>query len=106
MALAGDHLPWESGHPDERVTSLLLDLKQRLIVLPWSLFLFAEGTDAEVRATFHTHVVTVEGSGLRALLLAFASQSVAHLTEPDRTAKFASPHPGPQITALSVVENQ
>lgn len=104
--MAAEHLPWERGQPDERATSLLLELKQRLIVLPWSLFLFAEGTDAEVRATFHTHVVTVEGSGLRALLLAFASQSVAQLTEPDRTAKFSSPGPGPQITALSVMENQ
>ena len=106
MALAAEQLPRESGQSDERVTSLLLDFKQRLIVLPWNLFLFAEGTDAEVRATFHTHVVTVEGSGLRALLLAFASQSVAHLTEPDRTAKFSSPGPGPHITALSVIENQ
>ncbi len=104
--MAAEHLPWESGQPDERVTSLLLDLKQRLIVLPWSLFLFAEGTDAEVRATFHTHVVTVEGSGLRSLLLAFASQSVGQLTEPDRTAKFSGPGSGPQITALSVIETQ
>jgi len=102
--LAAEHLPWESGEGVERATSLLLELKQRLIVLPWSLFLFAEGIDAEVRATFHTHVVTVEGSGLRSLLL--ASQSVAQLTEPDRTAKFSTPGPGPQITALSVIGNQ
>ncbi len=34
-----------------------LQLRQRVYVLPWSLFLYAEGTDAEVKAQFHTHAV-------------------------------------------------
>ncbi len=39
-----------------------LQLRQRVYVLPWSLFLYAEGTDAEVKAQFHTHAVLVQGA--------------------------------------------
>ena len=55
----------ESG----RATSLVVHLKQRSYVAPWGLFLYAEGTDAEVRVTLHTHVVVVQGAGLSSLLL-------------------------------------
>jgi hypothetical protein len=88
-----------------RAASLIVQLRQRSYVFPWSLFLFAEGTDAEVRATFHTHVVTVQGAGLRALLSDLAAQTVCELTEPDRTAKF-SQSSGPHVTAVSVTQNK
>lgn len=96
---------WSANGNAQRVTSLLLELRQRFYVLPWSLFLFAEGTDAELEATFHTHVVRVQGSGLSALLADFADQSITRLIEPDRAAKFTQSR-GPQITAVSITENK
>ncbi len=41
---------------------MVVQLRQRVHVLPWSLFLYAEGTDAEVKAQFHTHAVLVQGA--------------------------------------------
>jgi hypothetical protein len=96
---------WEVVENGRRATSLLVQLRQRSYVLPWSLFLFAEGTDAEVRALFHTHVVLLQGAGLTRLLSDLADQVVNELVEPDRTAKF-SKSSAPQITAISVTENK
>ena len=90
---------------DGRSASVLIRLRQRSYVFPWSLFLGAEGTDAEVRLIFHTHVVSVQGAGLTALLGDLATQSVSELIEPDRSAKFTHA-PGPCITALTVIENK
>lgn len=88
-----------------RTTGLLVRLRQRSYVLPWSLFLFAEGTEAQVRAVFHTHVITLEGAGLSSLLSDLAAQRVTELLEPDRAAKF-SRGTGPCLTALSIAENK
>ncbi len=96
---------WQVVEKGRRATSLLVQLRQQTYVLPWSLFLFAEGTDTEVRALFHTHVVLMQGAGLTALLVDLATQAVHELMEPDRTAKF-SKSTGPQITAVSVTENK
>ena len=95
---------WES-EDDSRPVSLVVQLRQQAYVLPWSLFLFADGTDGQVRLTFHTHVVLVTGVGLGALLLDVATHSVRQLVEPDRTAKF-HPSRSPQVTAVSVTENK
>ncbi len=105
MATAsGGNAGWETAE-DGRATSLLVHTRQRSYVLPWHLFLFAEGTEAEVRAVFHTHVLAVQGAGLTALLADLADQTVITLWEPDRTAKF-SPAPSSQITSLSVTQNK
>lgn len=95
---------WES-EDNNRPMSLLVQLRQRTYVLPWSLFLYAEGTNGDVRLTFHTHIVLVTGTGLNALLSDVATHCVKQLVEPDRTAKFSSPQ-GPQVTAVSVTENK
>lgn len=89
-----------------RCPALVVHLRQRSYVFPWSLFLYAEGTDAVVRATFHTHVVSVEGAGLTKLLTDLAAQAVSELVEPDRTAKFSKPQGGLLLTAVSVEENK
>jgi hypothetical protein len=68
-----------------RATALVVHLRQRVYVLPWSLFLYAEGTDAEVKAQFHTHVVLVQGAGLTSLLSDVAGQFV-------KPARRAGPH--------------
>jgi hypothetical protein len=88
-----------------RGTSLVVELRQRSYVFPWSLFLYAEGTAAEVRAVFHTHVVRMEGAGLSFLLQAFAKQTVACIQEPDRTAKFGN-QTGPHLSVVTVSENK
>jgi hypothetical protein len=88
-----------------RSPALLMRLRQRSYVLSWSLFLFAEGTEAQVRVVFHTHVITIEGAGLSALLSDLAQQVVTELIEPDRTAKF-SRSTSPLISSLSVSENK
>jgi hypothetical protein len=91
----------ENGRP----TGLVVHLRQRSYVWPWSLFLYAEGTDAEVRAVFHTHVVSVQGAGLTSLLSDLAAQAVSELAEPDRTAKF-TPSVGAHLSAVTVSENK
>jgi hypothetical protein len=96
---------WEVAEKGGRAISLLVQLRQRSYVLPWGLFLFAEGTDTEVRALFHTHTVLVQGVGLMTLLGYVAEQRVSELVEPDRTVKFTKPS-GPQVTAVSVTENK
>ena len=105
MASASDG-GWASQREGtDRCAPCCVELRQRTYVLPWSLFLFAEGTDAEVRLTFHTHVILVQGAGLTSLLSDLAEQNVKQLVEPDRTAKF-QPARGPHITAVSLTENK
>lgn len=96
---------WQVSEKGQPVRSLLVQLRQRTYVLPWSLFLFAEGTEVEIRLTFHTHVILVQGAGLTSLLSDLTEQNVKQLVEPDRTAKFQSAR-GPHITALSLTENK
>ena len=103
--MALDFKGWETEKDRRSVRSLLVHLRQRSYVLPWSLFLFAEGTEAAVRAVFHTHVVEIEGRGLSSLLSDLAEGVVQQIVEPDRTVKF-SPGAGPQVTAVSVIENK
>ncbi len=95
---------WELS-ADGRGSSLQVDLRQRSYVFPWSLLLYVEGSDVELRAVFHTHVITVEGAGLSSLLQAFGKQTVERLKEPGRSAKFTD-QPGPQIRTVSVAENK
>jgi hypothetical protein len=88
-----------------RATGLVVELRQKSYVLPWSLFLNAEGTEGEVRLRFHTHEVVVSGAGLSGLLTDVAAQAVSGLKEPDRTAKFMAAA-GPSVTAVMVSENK
>jgi hypothetical protein len=105
MATASDsEIAWKVAG-NGRARSLVVELRQKSYVLPWSLFLYAEGTDAEVRAVFHTHVVVVQGAGLTSLLSDFAEQVVSELIEPERSAKF-SQSSGPQLIAVAVSENK
>ena len=97
-------LPWAVSEGG-RAISLTVHLRHQSLVLPWSLFLFAEGTDASLRAVFHTHVVQVQGAGLSSLLFDLAAQVVSELVEPHRTAKFGKSE-GPYVAGISVSENK
>ncbi len=105
MATASDSRTGWQVAENGQAAALVVQLRQKSYVLPWSLFLYAEGTDAEVKARFHTHEVVVQGAGLTSLLRDMAGQLVSELLEPDRTAKF-TPVAGPHLTAVSVSENK
>lgn len=104
MASAGEK-PW-SVDETSRVYGLQVILLQRIYVLPWSQFLYAEGTVEEVQAYFGTHVVVVRGKGLDALLADLATQQITVLRQPRRTDKFAVGN-GPSVVEAEVkrVEN-
>ncbi len=97
---SADEKPW-LVNTDTRVYGLQVILLKREYVLPWTQFLYAEGTSEEVQAFFSTHDVVVKGSGLDSLLSDFASQQITVLKEPARTDKFMSTA-GPRIKELEV----
>ncbi len=86
---------------EHRLLGLEVILLKTSYVLPWSQFLYAEGTGEAVRAVFTTHDVSVKGSGLASLLSDFARQQISVLKEPARTEKFVAAS-GPRITELTV----
>jgi len=100
MASAGEK-PWEVDTAS-RVYGLEIILLKRTYVLPWTQFLYAEGTSEEVQAVFSTHDVVVTGSGLSSLLADFASQQIAILRQPARTEMFADGATAPRIFEVQV----
>ena len=59
--------PWTAKDRD-RPASMEIRLMKRSLVFPWSQFLYAEGSDGEIRLTFATHEVVVRGAGLGELI--------------------------------------
>ncbi len=100
MASASEGKPW-TVNAQERLLGLEIVLLKGSYVLPWSQFLYAEGTSEEVRAVFTTHDVFVKGSGLASLLSDFAAQQISVLQEPSRTDKFSGVA-GPRVIELTV----
>ena len=92
--------PWIAKDHD-RLPSLEIRLLKRSLVLPWSQFLYAEGSDEEIRLSFATHEVVVKGAGLGALLGDLSSQRVSIMQEPARPDRFITDS-GPRITSISV----
>ena len=101
MAVIEECRPW-TVHPAGPVAALELILPDRTYVLPWSQFVYAEGTTRQVRAAFTTHEITVEGAGLETLLADFAAEQISILRLP--AAGEASNAAGPNITAIEVSE--
>ena len=89
MASAGESKAW-GVETERRVYGLQVVMLKRAYVLPWSQFLYAEGTSEQVRAVFSTHDVVVKGTDLASLLSDFAAQQITVLKEPARADKFAS----------------
>jgi hypothetical protein len=86
---------------DERASALEVILLKRTYVLPWTQFLYAEGSQDEVRLAFTTHDVVVNGSHLDSLLADLSAQRVSLLREPVRADRFRH-ESGPVITSVSV----
>jgi hypothetical protein len=97
MTSVGEAKPWVTNL-DGRVLGLEVILLKQVIVLPWNQFLYAEGSDDEVRAVFTTHDVVAKGSGLASLLSDLAAQQVTRLKEPARADRFA------QVTGARITE--
>jgi hypothetical protein len=88
-ASAGNQRGWRIGreHGQNALEVVLLD---RMYVLSWAQFLYAEGGDDEVRLVFATHDVLARGAGLQALLADLAAQRLVGLDEPNRSDRFGS----------------
>ena len=101
---------WQLAAEDSaKPVSLVIQLRRRAHVLPWFRFVHAEGDNTQVEILFPSHVVTVTGNGLAALLAALATQRVIRIVQPtENEAKFGVRGPGtgrytgPSITDISV----
>jgi hypothetical protein len=103
---------WQVVKEDgKKPVSLLVQLRTRAYILPYFRFVYAEGDNSLVKIAFASHLVTVTGSGLAALLVALASNVVVRIIQPtENEAKFgvrgpsASKHNGVAIHDISVEE--
>jgi hypothetical protein len=100
MALAAK--PHWTIDTEQRVSGLMVVLLKQTYVLPWSQFLYAEGTADQLRAVFTTHDLQMTGAGLTSLLSDFAAQHLTEIREPARAEKFGSAAE-PRITTLTVI---
>lgn len=75
---------------EDRPAALEITLLKCTYVLPWNQFLYAEGSNDEVRAVFATHDVIIRGGGLDELLADLATQRIAAMHGPSRPDRFSS----------------
>jgi len=87
---------WQLAAEDgTKPVSLVVRLRHRAHVLPWFRFMYAEGDNIQIRIAFASHLVTVTGKGLAALLAAIATQRVTGIVQPtENEAKFGVRGPG------------
>jgi len=110
MELASED--WQLADGDEkRPAALVVQLRRRAYVLPYFRFVYADGDNVQVKIAFSSHLVTVSGSGLAALLAALASNLVVRIMQPtENEARFgvrghgSAVHSGPSITDITVEE--
>jgi hypothetical protein len=84
---AGSQRPWTVAS-DDLCMALEVVLLKRTIVLSWGQFIYAEGSDEEVRLAFSSHDVIVRGTGLAPLLSDVSAQRVTEIREPVRAECF------------------
>lgn len=84
---AGRQRPWIVPS-DDLCLALEVVLLKRTIVLSWCQFIYAEGSDEEVRLAFSSHDVIVRGAGLAPLLSDVSAQRVTEIREPARAERF------------------
>lgn len=92
--------PW-IAKDHERPASVEIRLVRCTFVLPWSQFLYAEGSGDQIQLFFATHEVVVKGAGLDALVSDLSAHRVSLLREPVRSDRFVT-DPRPRITSISV----
>jgi hypothetical protein len=103
---------WQVAEDGQKPASLVVQLRRSVHILPWFRFVFAEGDNTQVKIAFQSHMVTISGNGLAALLAALG-QRVLRLIEPsENEASFgvrgsaASKYSGPAIHNISVEQFQ
>ena len=99
--------------PDDAPKPLSLVIQQRRYahVLPYFRFVYAEGDNSLVKIAFASHLITIGGHGLAALLAALSSHRVLRIIQPtENEAKFgvrgdgSARYNGPCITDITVEE--
>jgi hypothetical protein len=86
----------------DAIVSIALEvvLHKRTVILHWSQFIYAEGSDDEIRIAFASHDILIRGAGLLALLADIKAQHVATIYEPIRSDRF----PGPGARFIREIE--
>jgi len=85
----------------DRPAGMEIRLMKQRVVLPWSQFLYADGTNEKIQIAFSTHDIEISGYALGSLLEVLAEQRVSVLQEPVRAERFST-DPGPRITSISI----
>lgn len=85
---AGNSRPWTVAASEDICLALEIVLLKRTVVLSWGQFVFAEGSDDEVRLAFASHDIIVRGRGLSALLADVSAQRITEIREPARADVF------------------
>jgi hypothetical protein len=100
---------WQLCEDSHKPTCLIVQLRRAIHVLPWFRFVYGEGDNNVVKIAFASHLVTITGHGLAALLAAIAGQRVIRVIQPsENEAKFgvrglgAGKYNGPAITDITV----
>ena len=100
---------WQLAAKESTPVSLVVQQRAGVHILPWMRFVWAEGDNSTVKLAFASHMVTVKGQGLAALLAAVAAHGVFRLIEPsEREAQFgvrgsgANKYTGPSIESITV----
>jgi hypothetical protein len=100
---------WQLSTKESTPVSLVVQQRACVHIFPWMRFVWAEGNNNTVKLAFASHMVTVTGQGLAALLAAVAAHGVFRLVEPsEREAQFgirgsgANKYTGPSIESITV----
>ena len=84
-----DKSPWTIS-ADSMAPTLEVVLAKQTLILSWNQFVYAEGSDDEVRIAFASHDVTVRGAGLSSLLHAIPGHRVTSTREVARSERFST----------------
>ena len=84
-----DKSPWTIS-ADSMAPTLEVVLAKQTLILSWNQFVYAEGSDDEVRIAFASHDVIVRGAGLSMLLRAIPGHHVASIREAARWERFST----------------
>jgi hypothetical protein len=84
-----DKSPW-TINVDSMAPTLEVVLPKQTVILSWHQFVYAEGSDDEVRIAFASHDVIVRGAGLSSLLHAIPGHRVASIREVARWERFST----------------
>jgi hypothetical protein len=102
---------WQIAEDGYKPASLIVQLQRTVHVFPWMRFVYAEGNNNLVKVAFASHLVTINGHGLAALLTAVAGQRVVKVMQPsEHEAQFgvrgprAGKYTGAAIQSMTVQE--